>query len=394
MPGIDIGYKRFNPDHGDVGLGDPVDNLLAHPHAISLISDIHIHPVQGCHIRFNNVSKHDHTIVGLYHFRPDIKMIPPKGYTFLPRGVHGDPWSNHEHMWPCIREIRNSKSLIFDVFEPVKNMPEPYLDGKIALFMANNIDHEPNVNTTSMQLKQPKGGALWKSKKMKTPPYLSIKHPSNLYGVGKIHERVIGVRGVSLWHAVLEHPQLNHIPKQTSLFLCCCMNVDAMHPGRMQNTKTLARFKELNCPVKQNTRGHHIGLPFNDPGVHEIEAEIVLMLNNKYGNRKSLIGNYDPHMPLLMHGTKFVFSPKGVGEQCYRDYESLVSGAIPVVDDSDYHHRRAFLRRLPTVIVTNWTEITPGYLNMKWEQMQQQSYDVSMLYLPYWYELIITAMGL
>lgn len=41
-------------------------------------------------------------------------------------------------------------------------------------------------------------------------------------------------------------------------------------------------------------------------------------------------------MPILMMTSKFVYSPNGVGEQCYREYEALISGAIPVLDETNF----------------------------------------------------------
>mmetsp|Transcript_8873 Transcript_8873/g.36642 ORF Transcript_8873/g.36642 Transcript_8873/m.36642 type:complete len:175 (+) Transcript_8873:2393-2917(+) len=172
------------------------------------------------------------------------------------------------------------------------------------------------------------------------------------------------------------------------------MNVDGMHKGRLEHTKLLARHAEFDCPLDASYRGHHIGVPRVDAGAHELEAEVALMLNNRYGNRKSMTGNYDTHMPVLLADSKFVYSPNGVGEACFREYEALITGAVPVVDESAYHHRRRNLRALPMLRVSNWSDVTPAFLERKWAEFGSKDFDVAMLYLPYWYDLILSAMGI
>ena len=131
------------------------------------------------------------------------------------------------------------------------------------------------------------------------------------------------------------------------------------------------------------------------------------MLNGRYGSSKGMKGNYDTHMPVNMFASKFVYSPNGVGEQCYREYEALISGAIPLVrplstffhflrkvDDTTYRARKEILTKLPVILVKNWSDITPTYLEARHRDMTAKSYDVSILYMPYWYDLILKAIGI
>ena len=94
-----------------------------------------------------------------------------------------------------------------------------------------------------------------------------------------------------------------------------------------------------------------------------------------------------------MLDSKFVYSPNGIGEQCYREYEALISGAIPLVDATTYGQRNAILRHLPVILVSNWSHVTPDFLERTYDTMKRQSFDVSILYLPYWYDVYLTALG-
>ena len=107
-----------------------------------------------------------------------------------------------------------------------------------------------------------------------------------------------------------------------------------------------------------------------------------------------MLGNFDAHLPVLMRGSRFVFSPNGVGEQCYREYEALVAGTYPLVDASSNKHRNAILDLLPVVRVDDWSTVTPSWLRAKGRELDGKDYDVSILYLPYWYDLLLTALEL
>mmetsp|Transcript_10385 Transcript_10385/g.15959 ORF Transcript_10385/g.15959 Transcript_10385/m.15959 type:complete len:174 (-) Transcript_10385:176-697(-) len=87
--------------------------------------------------------------------------------------------------------------------------------------------------------------------------------------------------------------------------------------------------------------------------------------------------------------SKFVVSPPGFGRQCRREWEALLSGAIPV--------REAWLglerlyEELPTVAVENWATVTKEFLEAKWQEFQanRHRYDARKLYFPYWLDKVL-----
>ena len=89
----------------------------------------------------------------------------------------------------------------------------------------------------------------------------------------------------------------------------------------------------------------------------------------------------------------FFAGPNGVGEQCYREYETLISGTCVVLDDTTYTARKGILSGLPVIMVSNWSDVTPAFLEAKYEEMNRRSYDVTILYAPYWYDAILKALG-
>ena len=128
------------------------------------------------------------------------------------------------------------------------------------------------------------------------------------------------------------------------------MNIDSKHNGpfggsRRDKLDLVAAHPELQCPPTKSPK--HLGPPENaGDHAHPIEKalanEFARAASSGPGNRsryKVFQGKFDPQMAVLLHEAKFVFSPNGIGEQCYREYESLISGAYPLVDRSWYRGR-------------------------------------------------------
>lgn len=83
--------------------------------------------------------------------------------------------------------------------------------------------------------------------------------------------------------------------------------------------------------------------------------------------------------------SKFVFSPRGNGLDCYRTWEAILMGSIPIVKSS---YLNPLLEDLPVLIIDNWEEVTEDFLLYKWEEIQNTNYSLDKLYLSYWQKLI------
>ena len=86
-----------------------------------------------------------------------------------------------------------------------------------------------------------------------------------------------------------------------------------------------------------------------------------------------------------MAQSKFVLSPRGQGLDCFRTWEALLVGSFPVVKTSLLD---PLFADLPVVIVKDWNEVTEEFLNKKYEEMSQKTYNLDKLYAPYWKNLI------
>eukprot|EP00040_Diaphanoeca_grandis_P033611 m.206160 g.206160 ORF g.206160 m.206160 type:complete len:575 (+) comp32944_c0_seq1:402-2126(+) len=92
----------------------------------------------------------------------------------------------------------------------------------------------------------------------------------------------------------------------------------------------------------------------------------------------------------MLQTTNFCVSPGGLGFDCYRTYESLLMGCVPIVLssplDKSYH-------RLPIVTVGSFTDITPAFLEQAEITLRAQilngTIDFSRLKFEYWRQLMI-----
>lgn len=82
---------------------------------------------------------------------------------------------------------------------------------------------------------------------------------------------------------------------------------------------------------------------------------------------------------------RFALSPPGRGLDTHRTWEALMVGTIPIVIRSPLD---ILYDKLPVLIVDDWSEITPEFLEERYLEFQKGEYDFSRLYAPYWKEKI------
>jgi len=83
--------------------------------------------------------------------------------------------------------------------------------------------------------------------------------------------------------------------------------------------------------------------------------------------------------------SKFVLSPRGYCEDCFRTWESILMGAIPIVKKSPLD---SIFEGLPVLIIEDWNEISEEFLLEKYEEMKNTSYQMEKAYIFYWMDFI------
>lgn len=80
-------------------------------------------------------------------------------------------------------------------------------------------------------------------------------------------------------------------------------------------------------------------------------------------------------------GHKFALSPEGNGIDCYRTWEILYLGAIPIVMASQ---PMSAFSDLPILFTEDYSELTEEYLEQRWQEMASRSYEIDRM-LKSWY---------
>jgi hypothetical protein len=77
----------------------------------------------------------------------------------------------------------------------------------------------------------------------------------------------------------------------------------------------------------------------------------------------------------------FVTSPSGAGMDCHRTWEALALGCVPIVKRSSMSD---VFDGLPVLVVDDWSQVNPAYLQEQAKRLQEQVFDYSKLLLQYW----------
>lgn len=77
----------------------------------------------------------------------------------------------------------------------------------------------------------------------------------------------------------------------------------------------------------------------------------------------------------------FVLSPEGAGMDCHRTWEAILLGAIPIVNQNAI---APLFKRLPVIIVDDWGQVTPQFLEKSYRKIENRKFAFSSLFLRYW----------
>ena len=80
--------------------------------------------------------------------------------------------------------------------------------------------------------------------------------------------------------------------------------------------------------------------------------------------------------------SKFTMSPWGAGHNNHRDWEALMAGSIALIDHDELLAQSLFAT-LPVISVSNWSLVTPTFLEAAWTTMQRRAPSASILSSPY-----------
>jgi hypothetical protein len=87
---------------------------------------------------------------------------------------------------------------------------------------------------------------------------------------------------------------------------------------------------------------------------------------------------------------RFVLSPEGNGIDCYRTWEALYLGAIPIVMTSP---TMTAFADLPILFTDDYSELSEKYLEMRWREMSGRSFEIQSLLKSYYLHRFLAAVA-
>ncbi|KAL3932077.1 MAG: hypothetical protein SGARI_004056 [Bacillariaceae sp.] len=118
--------------------------------------------------------------------------------------------------------------------------------------------------------------------------------------------------------------------------------------------------------------------------IRTIERNFRGTLHNTYN--RSAFSNYWQELSQ----SKFVFSPSGFGWDCYRHWEALMFGSIPIIEH--YNRTDGWFRvfeGLPVLWTPSYEQVTPELLETEYQRLSQlRNYTFEKLTAEYWIGLV------
>jgi hypothetical protein len=87
---------------------------------------------------------------------------------------------------------------------------------------------------------------------------------------------------------------------------------------------------------------------------------------------------------------RFVLSPEGNGIDCYRTWEALHLGAVPIVMASG---SMSAFADLPILFTEDYGELSEAYLEQRWEEISRRSFDIDSMLSSHYRRRFLAAVG-
>lgn len=197
-------------------------------------------------------------------------------------------------------------------------------------------------------------------------------------------------------------------------------NSDCSAPGKFSNylnDKKIIAWFGLNCDNNSNPK--FIPIPignsnrYSPRGNIKLITEILQHIKNTNrpwllymnftpsNNERSKVANLFSDKPWCVKSerksfskylkdviqAKFILCPLGAGLDCYRQWEAMLFGAIPIMKHSTID---PIFEGLPVLLVNEWSEVTEELLQKTYDRMENQSFKKDRMFAEYWLNKIET----
>ena len=198
-------------------------------------------------------------------------------------------------------------------------------------------------------------------------------------GTYKWYEKMLDDPRTVAWFA--ENLKIKH-PKAHPLPLGCCWfkpQQYKLQQRMLEKTEHASYFakKKFKCYVNYRCRDAHRTRLRKFLGQPERRNMFRFSKPKRFGKYCEDLRN-----------AEFVISPKGVNPDCYRTWEALYAGSIPIVERTGMEE---IFDDLPVIIIDNYAELSPEFLEQAKADLQKKTFNLDKLYSKYWLDQILAA---
>jgi len=156
--------------------------------------------------------------------------------------------------------------------------------------------------------------------------------------------------------------------------------------GIENNLKKIPTLEErINNPLKKDKLCYlNFDIGPTSHRRHKIRKKVLKAFEKKKFCYRAERKSFKEYLKDLSR-SKFVLSPKGNGTDCFRTWESLLVGSIPIVSTSKLD---PIFKDLPVLIIKKWEDITEEFLLEKYEEMLSKKYNLEKIYINFWFDKI------
>jgi hypothetical protein len=126
---------------------------------------------------------------------------------------------------------------------------------------------------------------------------------------------------------------------------------------------------------------NHKPRPYRERILVHLRRALGQALPNNYAGKQALRSGTQTYVGDLFRHS-IVLSPPGSGVDCYRHYEALLCGAVPLLEYSPLAVE--LLSGLPYIMVRSWAEVSASFLERELAALKTRTFDWRRLTRAYW----------
>ena len=188
-------------------------------------------------------------------------------------------------------------------------------------------------------------------------------------GMGRGRYGNDAVGDVSRSTSYVLHPKLHHVP----LGLPRALSPHLEREAAWVNAKRGPRSSDVYV--------NHKPRPYRERILGHLRRALGQALPNAYAGKAALRSGTQTYVGDLFRHS-IVLSPPGSGVDCYRHYEALLCGAVPLLEYSPLAVE--LLAGLPYIMVRSWAEVSSSFLERELAQLKTRTFDWRRLTRAYW----------